>query len=128
VIGLSVTGIAGPEGGMPGKPVGLVWIGLSTVDGDWAWKFIWDGDRLGNKMNSARKALDILQGIWLESCSPKLNLEGLRVFKHFSAGKMRIGSYGSPKETHPYSDGGCRVRPPQRSDCARRSPHIRHGK
>ncbi|MHB8819088.1 MAG: CinA family protein, partial [Bellilinea sp.] len=42
VLGLSATGIAGPDGGMPGKPVGLVWIGLSTPDGDWAWKFIWD--------------------------------------------------------------------------------------
>lgn len=62
VIGLSVTGIAGPDGGMPGKPVGLVWIGLSSSQGDWAWKFVWDSDRAGNKALSAEKALQILYG------------------------------------------------------------------
>ncbi len=29
-VGLSVSGIAGPDGGMPGKPVGFTWIGLSA--------------------------------------------------------------------------------------------------
>ena len=32
-VGLSVTGIAGPSGGSPEKPVGLVYLGLATADG-----------------------------------------------------------------------------------------------
>ena len=59
-VGVSVSGIAGPGGGMPGKPVGLVWIGLSAPDGDWAWHYIWSGDRLENKNLSARQVLSLL--------------------------------------------------------------------
>jgi len=61
-VGISVSGIAGPGGGIPGKPVGLVWIGLSSPDGDHAWKFLWKGDRIENKENSAQAALEILLG------------------------------------------------------------------
>jgi PncC family amidohydrolase len=65
-IGMSVSGIAGPGGGMPGKPVGLVWFGLSAPDGDWAWSCLWDGDREKNKADSAdeifRRLLDYLAG------------------------------------------------------------------
>ncbi len=52
-IGLSVTGIAGPGGGLPGKPVGLVYICLSTRDFERVEKFVWDKDRAGNKWESS---------------------------------------------------------------------------
>lgn len=61
LIGVSITGIAGPGGGMPNKPVGLVWIGMSAPDGEWAWRYIWDGDRKQNKGKSARQALLLLK-------------------------------------------------------------------
>ena len=59
-IGVSVSGIAGPEGGMPGKPVGTTWIGLSAKDGDWARMFVWEGDRRTNKQTSAHAALQFV--------------------------------------------------------------------
>ncbi len=59
-VGISVSGIAGPGGGLPGKPVGLVWVGLSTPDGNRAWRFLWSGDRVTNKELTAEAALNIL--------------------------------------------------------------------
>ena len=59
-VGLAVTGIAGPGGGSPDKPVGLTWIGLSMPQGDDAWRFVWQGNRLENKEASVEQALKIL--------------------------------------------------------------------
>jgi nicotinamide mononucleotide (NMN) deamidase PncC len=59
-IGLSVTGIAGPGGGTPEKPVGLTWIGISTPKIEDAFCYTWHGDRAGNKQQSADQALTIL--------------------------------------------------------------------
>jgi PncC family amidohydrolase len=56
-IGISVSGIAGPSGGLPEKPVGTTWVGLSARDGDWARKFVWDAERRANKESSAQVAL-----------------------------------------------------------------------
>ena len=56
-IAVSVTRIAGPGGGLPGKPVGTTWVGLSTPEGDWARHFVWAGDRQANKQLSAEAAL-----------------------------------------------------------------------
>jgi PncC family amidohydrolase len=58
--GLSVTGIAGPGGGTADKPVGLTCFGLSVPDFEQAWHFIWKGDRLENKAQSADQALQLL--------------------------------------------------------------------
>jgi PncC family amidohydrolase len=59
-IGVSISGIAGPGGGLPDKPVGTAWIGLSATDGDRARKFVWEGDRRANKEASAEAALQFL--------------------------------------------------------------------
>ena len=65
-IGISVSGIAGPTGGTPEKPVGTTWFGLVTDTGEWARHFIWDGDRLHNKHLSSEAAIqfvvDYLEG------------------------------------------------------------------
>lgn len=59
-IAISVSGIAGPGGGLPGKPVGTTWIGLATPEGIWARLFTWSGDRKTNKAKSAQAALQML--------------------------------------------------------------------
>ena len=60
-VGLSVTGIAGPGGGMPGKPVGLVYVALAAPDGEWVERHVWSGNRWENKARSAEAALDLLR-------------------------------------------------------------------
>jgi PncC family amidohydrolase len=59
-VGISATGIAGPGGATPGKPVGLVYIGLSAPAGDVVRRFVWPHDRVGNKRATADAALKLL--------------------------------------------------------------------
>lgn len=59
-VGISVTGIAGPSGSTPEKPVGTVWIGISTPNEEYARHFLWLGNRLAIKKQSAQAALDLL--------------------------------------------------------------------
>ncbi len=59
--GLSITGIAGPEGGSEEKPVGLVWIGLAWPGGDRALRFQFGGDRQTIRLIAARVALELLR-------------------------------------------------------------------
>jgi PncC family amidohydrolase len=59
-LGVSVTGIAGPGGGLPDKPVGLTWIAFSARDTEAARSFVWEGDRASNKARSAEAALEMV--------------------------------------------------------------------
>ena len=60
-IGLSVTGIAGPTGATPQKPVGLVYIGLSTDDGTLVQRHQFSGTRIDIKLRTSQTALDMLR-------------------------------------------------------------------
>ncbi len=60
-IALGVTGILGPGGGTPEKPVGLVYIALSSREGETRREFVWSGNRLENKQASANAALELLR-------------------------------------------------------------------
>ena len=59
-VGLSVTGIAGPEGGTQEKPVGTVYIGVSSEKGDEVRHFIFSGDRESVRTQSGDAALSLL--------------------------------------------------------------------
>ena len=59
-IGLSVTGIAGPDGGTEAKPVGLVYVGYSDSSGSEYRKFQFGDSRNINKHRSAAAALFFL--------------------------------------------------------------------
>lgn len=61
VIGVSISGVAGPSGGSPQKPVGTVWIGLSAPDLNEAYENHFDGTREEIKAQSAVQALRILR-------------------------------------------------------------------
>ena len=60
-IGLAVTGIAGPSGGSPEKPVGTVYIGLATDQGEEVWHYQFHGNRAEIKTLTAETALDRLR-------------------------------------------------------------------
>ena len=59
-LSISISGIAGPGGGLPNKPVGTTWFGLVTPDGEWAYLHQFDGDRVRNKASATEAALKIL--------------------------------------------------------------------
>jgi len=60
-VALSVTGIAGPDGGTPGKPVGTVFIGLATESGEEVKGYRFSGDRGTVRRLSVCMALDRLR-------------------------------------------------------------------
>jgi PncC family amidohydrolase len=59
-LAISVSGIAGPGGGLPDKPVGTTWVALTATDGEWARLYSFSGDRAQNKTSAADAALQLL--------------------------------------------------------------------
>ena len=60
-VGLATTGIAGPTGGTPVKPVGTVYLAVSSSLGEQVEHHVWDSDRVGNKRLSAHRVLTMLE-------------------------------------------------------------------
>lgn len=59
-LAVAVTGIAGPDGGSAGKPVGLVWFGLATPSGVRTEKALFSGDREEVRRQAVLHALGML--------------------------------------------------------------------
>ena len=59
--GLAITGIAGPDGGTPAKPVGTVFVGLALGGAVTSRHFRFAGDRAQVKWHSTQMALDMLR-------------------------------------------------------------------
>lgn len=60
-LALSSTGIAGPDGGTPEKPVGLVYLGLASREGARSSRHVLGGTRSENIARSAAYALDLVR-------------------------------------------------------------------
>jgi nicotinamide-nucleotide amidase len=58
---LSITGVAGPDGGTESKPVGTIWIGLATPESVTARHFHFPGDRTMIRDRSAKTAMSLLR-------------------------------------------------------------------
>ena len=57
---VSVSGIMGPTGGTPFKPVGLVWIGIHIPGKTFGRKYQFSGDRWQNKIQTVEACLELL--------------------------------------------------------------------
>lgn len=60
-VGISLSGIAGPTGGTPDKPVGTVWMGWHVDGKTFAKRFCFDGDRAAVKHQSLKAVLEALR-------------------------------------------------------------------
>jgi PncC family amidohydrolase len=60
-IGLGITGISGPGGATPGKPVGLTYVAVDSDKHSAVKKHLFSFDRAGNRLASVDAALDLLE-------------------------------------------------------------------
>jgi PncC family amidohydrolase len=60
-LAVSVTGIAGPEGGTSDQPVGTVYFGVACTNGVHAYRRDFFGDRSGIRERATVTAIDLLR-------------------------------------------------------------------
>ena len=59
-VAVSTTGIAGPTGGVPGKPVGTVWMACATCEGVQTERKVFAGDRHAVRAQATEHALRMI--------------------------------------------------------------------
>lgn len=77
--GISTTGIAGPTGGTPEKPVGLTYIGFAKAGESYSKRMLFINDRITNKERTVTAALNLL---WKELSSMHYRGENLNTFQN----------------------------------------------
>lgn len=65
-IGVAITGVAGPTGGTPEKPVGLVYIGLASASETKTKEYRFKSNRAATRLRSTYAALDLIRKHLLE--------------------------------------------------------------
>ena len=58
--GIAITGIAGPTGGTPDKPIGLTFVAVASRGGTRVERFVFEGSRRENKVAACAEALRLL--------------------------------------------------------------------
>jgi PncC family amidohydrolase len=65
-LALSITGIAGPTGERPGKPIGTTFVALAAPGGESVRHFVFEGDREGNRAEAALTAIEMVVTHFIE--------------------------------------------------------------
>jgi nicotinamide-nucleotide amidase len=60
-VGIAITGIAGPTGGTPSKPIGTIFISIDSKNKNICEKFNFQGSRTGIRKKAALKGLELLK-------------------------------------------------------------------
>jgi nicotinamide-nucleotide amidase len=73
-VAVAVSGVAGPGGGSPEKPVGTVWIAAGTVNACRAERFLFSGDRAEVRRKTVEEALLFCEKVILNESSLDSNI------------------------------------------------------
>ena len=68
---VAVSGVAGPDGGTPEKPVGTVWLAVADGDAVQARRFLFPGDRAAVRQATAEAAVEALLALLGEQEPPR---------------------------------------------------------
>ena len=75
-LGIGITGVAGPTGGTPEKPVGTVHIAIAAASGSKERGVFFPGDRERIRFQASQTALDLVRRYFLYAAQPKSGAKG----------------------------------------------------